>query len=72
MSTVLDESVEKAKAILTKTRDSMKKDNKERKKANILPLGLCQARNGLEKTKEQSKYKQYKVKKLRRQRLTGR
>ena len=28
-------------------------------------------KDGLEKTKEQSKYKQYKVKKLRKQRLTG-
>ena len=28
-------------------------------------------KDGLEKTKEQSKYKQYKMKKLRKQRLTG-
>ena len=48
-------------------RERMKKDEKERKKDNVSPLGLHQVRDRLEKTKEQSKYKQYKVEKPRRQ-----
>ena len=49
-----------------------KKDEKERKKDNVSPLGLHQVRDRLEKTKGQTKYKQYKEEKLRRQKLTGR
>ena len=64
--------VEKAKAILTLHKIKHEKDEKERKKDNVSPLGLHQVGDRLEKTKEQSKYTQYKVEKLSRQRLTGR
>ena len=36
-----------------------RKDEKERKKDDVSPLGLHQVTDRLEKTKEQTKYKQY-------------
>ena len=49
-----------------------RKDEKERKKEDVSPLGLHQVTDRLEKVKEQTKYKQYKVEKLRRRKLAGR
>ena len=49
-----------------------KRQKKERKRDNVSPLKLHQLRDRRENTKEQSKHKQYKVEKLRRQKLTGR
>ena len=51
---------------------SWRKDEKERKKDYVSPFGLHQVTDRLEKIKEQTKYKQYKVEKLRRRKLAGR
>ena len=60
--------VEKAKAILTLHKIQHKKRRKRTKERH----SFADVRHRLEKTKEQSKYTQYKVEKLRRKRIRGR